>query len=360
MHIKTNMDTTYNPRIIGVPGDEYQQQYSDTCAIKSQQIIMNEFGIPVTEDQLVEYSYQHGWYSGNGTTCEDVGKLLEDGGIPIHRQENANVFDLVSELAQGHKVIVGVDSSELWGGKFHGWLEDFFNGEQPDHALIVSGIDTSDPNNILVSVTDPGTGEHNRKYPLDQFMDAWADSNSYMVATDIPAPDSLPEMANFDYNTGHIEYVAGLPYMEFDIFHDISSALPIHMMTDIGYYSPMCSLVNAYSDVAMQQVDFADIFTNYDFADYLDSNMVIESFYDTYNNGLQYINFCPEMSWDTYSLAHDIDICSNEVYADFLCDSIGYFEAIGDYDSYNYCSQQLLMLDYCDYSNINFYDTFSC
>lgn len=354
------METTFTPEIKGIPGNEYQQQYSDTCAIKSQQIIMNEFGIPVTEEQLVEYSYQQGWYNGNGTTCEDVGKLLEEGGIPVHRQENANVFDLVSELAQGHKVIVGVDSSELWRGKFQGWLEDFFAGEQPDHALIVSGIDTSDPNNILVCVTDPGTGEHNRKYPLDQFMDAWADSDSYMVATDIPAPDSLPEMANFDYNTGHIEYVAGVPYMEFDIFHDISSALPIHMMTDVGYYSPMCSLVNAYSDVAMQQVDFADIFTNYDFANYLDSDMVIESFYDTYNDGLQYINFCPEMSWDTYSLAHNIDVCSNEVYADFLCDSIGYFEAIGDYDSYNYCSQQLLMLDYCDYSDINFYETFSC
>ena len=29
----------------------YQQTYPDTCAIKSQQLIMNDFGIPVTEDQ---------------------------------------------------------------------------------------------------------------------------------------------------------------------------------------------------------------------------------------------------------------------------------------------------------------------
>lgn len=354
------MNTINHDDVIGLPGNEYQQQYSDTCAIKSQQIILNEFGVPVTEDQLVHFSYQHGWYSGNGTSMEDVGKLLEEGGIPVHRQQNANVFDLVAELAQGHKVIVGVDADELWGSRFLGWMEDFYHGEQPDHALIVSGIDTRDPNNIMVCVTDPGTGEHNRAYPLDQFMDAWADSKCFMVATDIPAPDSLPEMANFDYNVGHIDYIAGLPYLEFDIFHGLSDALPIYTMTDMGYYSPMCSLVDAYNDVAAQNTDFADIFSNYDFASYLDNDIATGYFQETYNSGLDHINFSPEMSWETYASTHDFESFSNDIYADFLCDSIGYFEAIGDYDSYNYCSQQLLILDYCDYSDINFYDTFYC
>lgn len=356
------MAETNNIEIIGLPGDEYHQQYPDTCAIKSQQIILNEFGIPVTEEQLVDYSFQHGWYNrdGNGTASDDVGKLLVDAGIPIHRQENANVFDLVSELAQGHKVIVGVDSSELWTGRFQGWLEDFFNGEQPDHALIVSGIDTSDPNNVLVRVTDPGTGEYNRSYPLDVFMDAWADSNSYMVATDIPAPENLVEMSNFDYALGHIENVAGLPYIEFDIFHDISTALPVNVNTDAGIYSPMCSLVDAYSDVAMQRIDFAHIFNNYEFVNFLDSEVVLDNFHEAYNNGMNYINFSPEVSWETYSMINNVDVCDNNVYADFLCDSIGYFEAVNDYESYNYCTQQLLILDYCDYSDINFYDTFYC
>lgn len=44
-----------------------QQEYADTCAIKSQQLILNDFGVPVSEDQLVQYSIEHGWYSGDGT-----------------------------------------------------------------------------------------------------------------------------------------------------------------------------------------------------------------------------------------------------------------------------------------------------
>ena len=68
-------------QVIGIPGDEFQQTYEDSCAIKSQQIILNEFGVPVTEDQCVQYSYEHGWYEGNGTgtSFEDIGKLLSFG-----------------------------------------------------------------------------------------------------------------------------------------------------------------------------------------------------------------------------------------------------------------------------------------
>lgn len=59
---------------------------------------------------------------------------------------------------QGHKVIVGVDSGELWDNKLLGWWNDFFHGDTPDHALVVAGIDMADPNNPMVILTDPGTG----------------------------------------------------------------------------------------------------------------------------------------------------------------------------------------------------------
>ena len=141
-----------------------QQEYADTCAIKSQQLILNDFGVPVSEDQLVQYSIEHGWYSGDGTGTQmgDVGKLLAEAGIPCTQTVNANVFDLANELAQGHKVIVGVDSGELWDNKLLGWWNDFFHGDTPDHALIVAGIDMADPNNPMVILTDPGTGQESQ------------------------------------------------------------------------------------------------------------------------------------------------------------------------------------------------------
>ena len=51
---------------------DVQQAYSDTCAIKSQQLILNDFGIPCTEDDLVRTSIEQGWYDGNGTSMQDV------------------------------------------------------------------------------------------------------------------------------------------------------------------------------------------------------------------------------------------------------------------------------------------------
>jgi hypothetical protein len=41
-----------------------------------------------------------------------------------------------------------------------------------------------------VTLTDSGTGDYRTDYPLDQFMDAWADSSYTMVATDI-SPDDM-------------------------------------------------------------------------------------------------------------------------------------------------------------------------
>lgn len=200
---------------IGMP-NPFQQQYSDTCAIKSQQIILNQFGVNVSEDALVNQASQEGIYD-HGTAMEDVGKLLNDYGVQTHSVMGGDANQLVSELAQGHRVIVGVDSSELWhDNQFVADFKDFVSGENPDHALIVAGIDTSDPNDIKVQVIDPGTGDCYKSYPLNQFMDAWQDSKCYMVATDTaPGVSSCPQMANFDYELGHIPMIGDMSWNDF-------------------------------------------------------------------------------------------------------------------------------------------------
>lgn len=208
--------------MIGAPINPYQQEYNDTCAIKSQQLILNEFGIQVSEDQLVQYSINNGWYDGNGTAMEDVGKILADAGIPCTQSIDANVYDLANELAQGHKVIVAVDSGELWNNSILDWLKDIFFGETPDHALIVAGIDMSDPNNPMVILTDPGTGQAAQPYPLDQFMDAWGDSHNFMVSTDLPSPSMIESFQQNGLNEMHLDSVAGVDYNTFQEFHEYS------------------------------------------------------------------------------------------------------------------------------------------
>lgn len=339
-----------------------QQAYSDTCAIKSQQLILNDFGVPCSEDDLVQYSYEHGWYQGNGTTMPDVGNLLETAGIPVTRQADANVFNLVSELAQGHKIIVGVDADELWhnesiGEKFKNWLSDFFLGDTPDHALIVAGIDTSDPNNIQVLVTDPGSGDYCKAYPLEQFMDAWADSSCYMVSTDISVPQNVAGMENFNPEIGHIDNVVGVPYADFQIFNDMSYGLPIYAPMNTGYCCPMDSFTNAYLDFAHQSIDYIDIFGgNYMFNNYIQPDFITPQLHNTFHAGLPLIDFNPTNDWNHYAMENNISMMTNANYADFLNQCLVDFQAANDMQSVMYCQQQQMMLDYCDNFGLDFYN----
>lgn len=168
--------------------DDIQQEFPDTCAIKSQQIILESHDINVSEQDLVEESIDKGWYAPGqgGTMPEDVGNLLEEHGMTVNHFDNATIDDIASELAKGHQVIVGVDSGELWQPGHFESLEDFFKLGGADHALIVSGIQvnplTSEREVIL---TDPGTGEVAHTYTIDQFEDAWDDSDNFMISSDI-------------------------------------------------------------------------------------------------------------------------------------------------------------------------------
>lgn len=66
---------------------------------------------------FVRESLEHGWYEpGAGTQPYDVGKLLELHGVGVHSYQHASIFHLAQELAEGHKVMVGVDAKELWEG----------------------------------------------------------------------------------------------------------------------------------------------------------------------------------------------------------------------------------------------------
>ena len=208
---------------------DVQQTYPDTCAIKSQQLILEDFGLELTEDQLVAEAINQGIYHpGGGTYPQDVGKLLETHGVPVEVTENGSIIDLTRALAEGHKVIIGVDSGELWKDGPFEFIEDMVGGEQADHALIVAGIDVA---NNEVILTDPGSGEAGARYPLDQFLNAWEDSGNFMVETTEPAPlEYNPEMTGFDYELGHIDNIGSMPYAYFE-----NNILPITEAMSVGF-----------------------------------------------------------------------------------------------------------------------------
>ena len=196
-------------QVIGEPdsgGVWHQQQTPFTCAVVSQEMILREYGLDVNEAHLMGDAMQNGWLNAGGTPFQDMGKLLELHGVPCH--EGQGIDQMISELSQGHKLIVGVDSTDLWYGD--SWvvreLHDIFTGGPADHAIVVQGLRQDDGGGWHVIVNDPGNpnGE-GHEYPLDQFTDAWEGSNCHFTATDIP-PHGLASDptygSGFDEQTG--------------------------------------------------------------------------------------------------------------------------------------------------------------
>lgn len=192
---KPDLNEKFNP-------DTFQY-YPDTCAFQSQALILNEYGIHVTQEDLIQIAKEQGWYvDGYGTPMDKVGKMLEHFGVDTSITEGNNIFNLINELAQGHRVLVTVDSGELWNPGWKEGLEDWIGGEKADHALLVVGADTSDPQNIRIIVTDPGNGNTQYAYSEKQFLDAWKDSNCYMTSTNVSPEEFathqvLPPMNTF-------------------------------------------------------------------------------------------------------------------------------------------------------------------
>lgn len=192
-----NFDPTMDgPGVTGDPAGElafwHQQTYDDTCAVAAQEFVLESLtGRDFSEDALRQEAIDNGWFTpGGGTPLEATGSLLEAHGVDVERQYGGTLDDLGALLERGHKVIVGVDSDEIWTPGRDPRQDDLlgdvpgYPGQSPDHAVEVIGIDRSDPGNPMVILNDPGHPDgQGLMVPADEFVDAWADSDHYMVYT---------------------------------------------------------------------------------------------------------------------------------------------------------------------------------
>ncbi len=193
-------DASADAITIGSPQDQSgyweMQNQGDNCAVMAELSIMHQFGVDLTQDQANYISAENGWYHpGGGTSPADIGNMMDLYNIPNHTCMNATVADLARELQQGHGVIVGVNSGDLWDQgpleNLGNFLRDKLGLESANHAVVVTGINCSDPSHPTVILNDSGHPDGaGAEYPLDQFMDAWENSNFYYTATDQAIPHS--------------------------------------------------------------------------------------------------------------------------------------------------------------------------
>lgn len=227
------------------------QAYPDACAFQSQAMILQEYGIDVNQNDLIKIAKEHGWYvEGHGTPHDKIGKLLEYFGVETTTTEGNNIFNLVNELSQGHRILVKVDSGELWAPGLNEKLEDHLILEYSDHALLVVGIDTSDPSDVKVIVTDPGNGKTQYAYTEKEFMDAWKDSKCFMISTNESPDEYWGNTTNEPLTTfGELPYESivrlsesGIGMVDSKYYHEFFEELKNHP-------EQLDSLMNDYSNL---------------------------------------------------------------------------------------------------------------
>jgi|GEM_PF-3882161 len=110
-------------------------------------------------------------------------------GISYHHVDEANIHHLMNELASGHKVIVAVRAQHIWRDEgFGSDLAHSLGLHSRNHAILLSEINTDDPEHIRVRLFDPGGGRE-RVISWDLFEKAAEDAVFDITATDQSAPE---------------------------------------------------------------------------------------------------------------------------------------------------------------------------
>ena len=196
------------------------QGLDNTCAIRSQEIILRDYGIIIPKDVLVDYATEHGWFDPDpdkgGTPKGYIGNLIDACGIRTVRTENATIYDIIAELRAGHRVMVSLDADELWVknepnlfnrlfgeavNRVNDTIQNMRGVEGANHALVVAGVNVNphDPSDVKVVLIDSGDGKVCIEYSLKDFQNAWADGHCQMVSTTVPAP------YQYNYHTHQME-----------------------------------------------------------------------------------------------------------------------------------------------------------
>ena len=181
--------------VIGDPNTDaefhhFQGYNNNRCAISAQKMILDQFGFDIPQEQLVYEATANGWFASEvGTPMDDIGKLLESHGVACHTIQHASAQELLMEINQGHKVIVGIDSSEITSPDSP--LAEFFDPVKADHAVVVTAMGFDGDGEPIVYLNDPAFPDGAAtEVPMSHFLSAWEDSDNVLVATD-HAPDDL-------------------------------------------------------------------------------------------------------------------------------------------------------------------------
>lgn len=148
------------------------------CAIKCEEYILHVFGIHKTLEELRILASTKKWLKDDGVEMLDLGAIPEYYGLTVNKRAAAELADIITALQSGQQVIAAVDGGELIGNPAEEIAEDIVAGGVVDHCVVVLSVDKEDN---TIALYDPAIGVIPLRVSIDVFMDAWEDSNKYLV-----------------------------------------------------------------------------------------------------------------------------------------------------------------------------------
>ena len=148
-----------------------KQKENYLCDIECEEFILHQFGIETTHKTLLDEAYRNCWLKDKGMPLYNIGRLLEKNNLSVSRRYDSTIEEIVRLLDNGNQLIAVIDNSML----LHDVVE---NTKQPNHAVAISSVSSSTDE---ITLFNPYTEEELTTYSLSLFLNAWAQSNNYLV-----------------------------------------------------------------------------------------------------------------------------------------------------------------------------------
>ena len=166
-----DMAITVKPTIIPMTAMAAKKKETYLCDIECEEFVLHQFGIEVTHKSLLDTAYKNCWLKDKGMPLYNIGRLLEKNNLPVSRRYNSTIEEVVRLLSAGNQLIAVVDDTLLGNAQSSA-------NQHPNHAVAISSISVETDEIILFN---PNTDEELTKYSISSFMEAWRQSNNYLV-----------------------------------------------------------------------------------------------------------------------------------------------------------------------------------
>jgi hypothetical protein len=162
----------------------WRYQHGDDCGLMAVADVVGQLtgrepfqiGIELRGVFTKSETHRGGIYRFDGTSPQDLVVLLQKYGIQSDLTTGNTMEALEQDLAVGRKVIAAVNGETIWN-----YPAGQGQRTEPDHAVVVTGVDTRAD---IVHLNDSGTPNgRDEQIPMATFTQAWATGNDLLIVT---------------------------------------------------------------------------------------------------------------------------------------------------------------------------------